>query len=200
MLKKIKNGKGKKESLYCLAVDPGFVETGLVLIAPGKKLKAFATFRAPQGIHDSCRAIGLTKAIGEQILDWLEPLALINANVLVGIELPVYTGNAVVFTKQVRLIQEIEAWLSAILSTARLIEIYPTESKFILTGRGGANKEEMINASPFKKMSMPRETQEALADAWGHGIAALSLRDNAVDISEYNYIERPAEKIMEGFA
>ncbi len=199
-MKESRKKNDKKEALYCLAVDPGFVETGLVLIAPGKKLKAFATFRAPSGIHDSCRAIGLTKAIGEQILTWLEPLKLLEKNLIIGIELPVYTGNALTFTKQVRLIQELEAWFSAILEETPLVEVYPTESKMLSTGRGGANKEEMIHASPFKKMSMPRETQEALADAWGHGIAALTLREHAIDISEHNYIDHPAEQITEGFA
>jgi Holliday junction resolvasome RuvABC endonuclease subunit len=165
----------EKYGYWAIGIDPGFGETGLVLLDPKNKVRAYATMKdAARGNADVLRARHLATRVAGMIANWFIQHEL--RDPVVCIELPVYTGNPVNFGKQIRLIQEIETRLHVY--ARRLIEVNPTQSKKLATGRGDATKPVVIAASPFHEDGglLPKEaryaTREALADAWAHAQAA----------------------------
>jgi len=176
-----------------VGIDPGFGLTGLVLVAPDDVVAAFATYHSP--VHAD--VIGRTAAIGNSIvthiLQWVWQFNI--RAVDIGIEMPVYRNNAGTLMLQMRLVQEIESGLYHLigpeLKSCYVYEVDPTTSKKLATGKGNADKGEMIVACPLLSLwgdkPMSKEIMEAVADAWAHTL--ITLQENAAkyDIVDIAY-------------
>lgn len=181
---------------WVAAIDPGFGETGMVLINPLGHLVAYATWTLSDGIP-SVRATSLATAVVCEIIDWKEAYKF--EWLLVGLEMPIMKmGNAFTFGLQMRLIQEIEAGLWNAGMKMTLCEVSPTASKRILTGDGRADKSAMILSSPFKSFhELSQSSREALADAWAHSKAALAL-ESEQGVHLHHQKQRPLDPIVRG--
>ena len=164
---------------WAIGIDPGFGETGIVLVLVDGKRKPqhWATFRCPpKGDENLCRAVSLASEIVSLVVLWVEEHNI--QRLSIGIETPIYNQNALAYEMQVRLLQEIESGLlhlvGAITKDCWLVEVPPGTSKLLATGSGRATKEDMVKAMPeeMQRMGQTRATKEALADAWGHSLAA----------------------------
>lgn len=163
---------------YCLGIDPGLKETGLVL-RRGNTVLEYALFCDKFGSTYPAylRVRVLTTQLIQIIRTWIDSYRILQLEV--GLEMPVYNRNADSYAKQIRLIQEIESFLS-LENVISQIEIYltecvPGESKMLATGYGAANKAEVFAASPFAKNKtllemMERDSLETLGDAWSHSL------------------------------
>jgi len=169
---------------WILGIDPGFTETGVVLLDPQAGPMAWATFSLKKG-EDLERAISLGVTVVEWIKDQIVEWGF--GRMRIGIEMPIVavrrgpsgailSMNVTTYLKQARLVQEIEAGLMALVVGnmwwAELVEVNNTTSKKRLTGSGRADKSMMVAASPFKDVK-PVHTAEALADAYAHALVAI---------------------------
>ena len=173
---------GQVRDHYCIGIDPGYGMTGIVLVDPtGEVLADFAAAHPPViGQPEHERAVRFTTQLWaaiDQMLEKIPPDSVLRY----GIETPVYTGHPVNFSKQWRLVQEIEARLHAnsmLDMPVQLAEIGPTTSKKLLTGKGDADKRDVIMAGPYRNRPDLRDvTREALADAYAHAHAAKLTED-----------------------
>ncbi len=173
--------------MYVVGIDPGYGETGVVLLE-NETYVAGATFKSPTGPLPMQRSLGLSRAVVTQIVQWVGQYNI--EDLLVGIETPIMnmqrnfknqmTANVDAYSKQMRTIQEIEHLLWDVArefqeegTTIWLEEVGPTESKKLVLKNGNAGKDEIIAASPFTdRDDLARTVQEALADAWMHARAA----------------------------
>ena len=177
---------------YVLGIDPGLTLTGMVLYKHKKDrtLLDWATHASPKlGYTDLQRVASLAEAILSTAQVWCHKYDIQALDAC--LELPIVRGNVRAFGKQMRLIQEIEVGLMFVLigkdrplANFHLVEVMPTESKRLATGSGKADKDDMIVASPLGDwdMGLDRDTQEALADAWGHGQAAYGGGGKRIDL------------------
>jgi Holliday junction resolvasome RuvABC endonuclease subunit len=178
---------------WCIGIDPGLRETGAVLfLDEGEETPvAWSTWScASTEFEDIQRVVALASRVIDEILFWIAEYGIEKLDI--SIETPVYKRNAATFTKQVRLVQEIESGIFHIvageLAECWVTEINPISSKVLSTGRGRATKEEMIAVSPFTNSKARKHTVETLADAWSHGLAAWTkgnrLRYSTMRVAE----------------
>lgn len=176
-----------------VGIDPGFMLTGLVLMAPDGGVAAFATYHSP--VHAD--VIGRTAAIGNSIvthiLQWIWQF---NIKVVdIGIEMPVYRNNAGTLMLQMRLVQEVESGLYHLigpeLKSCYIYEVDPMTSKKLATGKGNADKGEMIVACPLLALwgdkPMAQNVMEAVADAWAHTLITMHEHAAKYDIVDIQY-------------
>lgn len=156
---------------WVAGIDPGYGMTGMVLVDHLGELVAYAAFGRRPGEHEAKRAVLHANDVIDVVRGWID----MSGRLRVGIETPVYTQNPATFAKQWRLVQEIEGFLMGM--DVELVEVGPTTSKRVLTGSGLADKAAMVAASPFAGLPMPEDKREALADAWGHALAARKSHD-----------------------
>jgi hypothetical protein len=178
-----------KNDRWTVGVDPGLTETGMVLLDPSQMYRAGATFTAPRHLSsDLERIVNLGASVTGMLAAWTVKYGF--QRVLLGMEYPIVkSGNVATYRKQVSLLHEIESrlWDQWILShktygkdatLVRIAEINPSVSKRILTGDYQADKSAMIAAGPFEgRDDIPLLTREALADAYGHAMAALDIAE-----------------------
>lgn len=156
-----------------VGIDPGLGETGVVILSPELDVLACSSWTAPKG-NDLERCISLAGTVAAWVF---QQVPAGTGAIEIGLETPVLTGSPVVFAKQWRFLSLLEYFLYAeskkFSRSITLTEVTPTESKKALTGYGTADKEDMINYSPFTDAhNMRQSTKEAVADAYGHAIAA----------------------------
>lgn len=180
--------------MYTAGVDPGLTETGMVLLSPEGHYVAGTTFKATKTGADLARIVNLAAAMVNVIQSWVSQFEI--QEMLLGVEYPIVkrgAGGSVSvenYRKQINLLHEFEAGLwrwhnmndflrkypmvhETPLMKVHIAEVNPTSSKLAATGKGSADKDEMIYSSPFQKRDeIKRPTREALADAWAHAIAA----------------------------
>lgn len=166
---------------WTIGIDPGFGQTGVVLLR-GPEVKEFAVYSRGPGEP----AFQRTAYLGEKILNtlhqWLLRYGIERLDV--AIETPIWKKNAHNFELQWRLVHHIEfglwVWVS---SETRLwvTEVPPTTSKKLATGDGRASKETVAEASPFLRANFPDDTTwTTLGDAWAHSRAAWGGCPNCV--------------------
>ena len=171
---------------WSIGIDPGLTETGMVLCQESPKMEQtlveWRTFSCPPNDEDLTRVVSLASTAVETVIEWVEEYGIERLDV--SIEMPVYTHNAASYTKQIRLLEEIESGLfytvTGLVNEMHLTEVFPTTSKSLLTGSSRADKDRMV--SEFEKMSgvvleARRETKEAVADAYAHSLACWILRN-----------------------
>jgi Holliday junction resolvasome RuvABC endonuclease subunit len=191
---------------WYLGIDSGFGETGLVMLDWHLKVRAFATATCkPRGKSDVARACSLGGHIVDLVRQWVLDYNI--RNLTIGMELPVLTKNPVNYSKQVRLVQEIESGLLMTVAgliepgPCTLLEFGPSTSKRAATGDGSADKLQVINTSPFALAVMPEKlannTREALADAWAHAITAVQATRNNIVVSEIVRLDQEFAAIVD---
>ena len=160
---------------YAVGIDPGFGRTGVVLRLGTKDL-SWATMKCgPSEGTPFQRATKVADKISEVLVSMIEEHQITHLDI--SIETPFYNKNPATFELQWRLIQQIETFLWIVLSEYLdelwVTEVGPTTSKHLLTGSGKADKDMMVAASPFADSDiLDRDDLEAIADAWGHSLAA----------------------------
>jgi len=170
---------------YSIGIDPGLRETGVVLcheedtggVAPAYVLDEWVTYSCPSaGNEDLPRVVSLASSVVYAVLDFVKRYEIEQLDIC--IELPVYNHNAATYTKQIRLLEEIESGLffavAGELETLYLTEVYPTTSKKLLTGNAKAGKADMILA--YEMVNGPLDvkslhTKETVADAYAHSLS-----------------------------
>lgn len=147
---------------------------GIVLLSAALTPVAWATWTQPQLDHEVIRSVQMAVAVVDKLDDWFAHYGV--ERVRIGLELPIYNHNAVTHAKQWRLIQTVEDTLCGLAQYSGvevdLYEVGPSASKKALTGKGDATKIEMVAASPFRDLAASQDVREALADAFGHALAA----------------------------
>ena len=166
---------------WSIGIDPGLIETGLILCrdAVDPEVMAWRTYTSPPGNDDDLtRCIALAGYVVDQVVEWVEQYRIDELDVT--IELPVYTRNARGFTKQIRLLEEIESGLFHIVAGSvgqfYMTEVYPSTSKALLTNDGRADKDAMITT--YERVTgqvwpadTNKHTRETVADAYAHSLA-----------------------------
>lgn len=166
---------------HSIGIDPGLGETGLVLCTEDSRkeqvLHHWRTFSCPPAdSEDLTRVVSLASSVVDTIIEWIDEFHITELDCC--IELPVYKHNALTFTKQIRLLEEIESGLfftaTGLVERMIMTEVYPTTSKSLLTGNSRAKKPQMV--ADFEKLTGwtvdgPVATKEAVADAYAHSLA-----------------------------
>jgi Holliday junction resolvasome RuvABC endonuclease subunit len=184
---------------YVVGIDPGFRETGLALSRVDDldhfTMLGWVTLSSPPDDADTLRAIAMADQVLMEILGWINTYKITELDVV--IELPVYNHSAVTYTKQVRLLEEIQARLYQLLPSgvqATMTEVYPATSKAYLTGDARAKKNAMVavlykqQAHMFGNVVLGTHTAETIADAYahslcfGHGDRVYELGTQAPDV------------------
>ena len=186
--------KNKRWSIGC---DPGFGETGIVLVrhdGESRHVQAWATFSCHPNGSAYKRTEVLGVAVVTQIEQWCRRYRIEYLDF--AIETPLWKKNARSFELQWRLVQELEGLVASqeiALQELWLTEVSPTRSKKMATGRGSAQKSAIVKASPFAHLGphvghihlkcegmlaldsladpYKKDTVETLADAWAHSLA-----------------------------
>jgi Holliday junction resolvasome RuvABC endonuclease subunit len=181
---------------HSIGIDPGLGETGLVLCTEDARkeqvLHHWRTFSCPPGDNeDLTRVVSLASSVVDTVIEWIDEFNIRELDTC--IELPVYKRNALTYTKQIRLLEEIESGLfftaTGLVDRMILTEVYPTTSKVLLTSNSRAKKPQMVEA--FEKMTgweldAPKATKEAVADAYAHSLACWikGVSGNRLNMSE----------------
>ena len=179
---------------WSIGIDPGFGESGLVLCkdATEPELVEWVTWTCPPSSGDDvARAVGLSDSIVHTIVEWINTYDI--AQLDVAIELPVYTRNAAMYCKQVRLLEEIESGVlfvvAGLVEQCYLTEVYPTTSKSLLCNTSQADKYVMIEN--FQKITGivvdgNHQTKHTVADAYAHSLATWmeGLRVTRMNLTE----------------
>lgn len=165
---------------WAIGIDPGLRETGVVLCKDKlePEMVEWVTYSCPPGDEDLTRVISLGGAVVDCVIGWINQYGIDAVDV--SIELPIYNHNAATFTKQIRLVEEIESGLFHIatgeVKQFYMTEVYPATSKGLLTNNGRAKKPEMISC--YEKLTgqvWPQgtnlHTKETVADAYAHSLA-----------------------------
>lgn len=161
---------------YAVGIDPGLMETGVVLCNDDDDLTpvAWATFSSPTGHTTLARVVSLASEVVMTLMGWCQEYDIKELDV--AIETPIQKVNVASFGKQMRLLQEIESGVfhivSGQLNECWVTEVNPVQSKILATGNPRAGKSLMVNCSPFENYIVRKSTLEAIADAWAHANAA----------------------------
>jgi hypothetical protein len=176
---------------WAIGIDPGLGETGLVLRPADERNKviAWAVLSCPPNGSGLERTRDLAAAVMGVLDDWvwqhmLDPWSEpeIEAALDIGIETPIYNGNARSFELQWRLVAALEEsigrTLAEVLSKVWITEVPPSTSKQ-LAGKGFTTKDQVFGASPFPGMradgklsiALSKDTYQTLSDAWAHSLA-----------------------------
>lgn len=171
--------------MWVVGIDPGFGETGVVLLDDPRSVRGYATFSSKRnGFHDLVRAQALGFHVMGTVREWVDTHRI--RSLVVCIETPVLGKNVNNLFKQVRTLQAVEerlfSGLGGLLKSAVLIEVNPTRSKRLGTGNARADKDEIVRNSPFADSTLVPigtrpETRSTLADAWLHAQSAWYDRD-----------------------
>lgn len=166
---------------YSIGIDPGFGEAAAVLYrdANENEVLAYATWTASNPNDPAAaRAITLADHMIDTLMFWVQQFDIRLLDI--GIETPIMARNVDGFSKQWRLVQELESGImhrvSGELVECWVTEVNPSQSKMLATNDGRASKAEMIASSPFRASSFRDATKEALADAWAHGLATWEVK------------------------
>ena len=165
---------------WSIGIDPGLRETGVILCRDGTEPEVieWVTYTCPPGDEDITRVVSLGAYVVDTVLGWIEEHGIEQLDVC--IELPVYTHNAASFTKQIRLVEEIESGLFHLVvgevNQFYMTEVYPSTSKGLLTNDGRADKDRMIACyEEMAGLDWPegtrKHTKETVADAYAHSLA-----------------------------
>jgi Holliday junction resolvasome RuvABC endonuclease subunit len=172
---------------YSIGIDPGLRETGVVLchelppsggkVVPTYEVVEWVTFSCPSGSdEDLTRVVSLASSVVHAVLDFIQRYEIEELDI--GIELPVYKHNAATYTKQIRLLEEIESGIfftvTGEVEQLFLTEVYPTTSKSLLTGSAKADKNAMISAYVQYNGEIGtnnQHTRETVADAYAHSLS-----------------------------
>jgi len=181
---------------WSIGIDPGLGETGVVLCRDDVQplTEEWVTYSCPPGDEDVARVVSLAGAVIDCIVGWIEEYGIEQLDIC--IELPVYKHNAATYTKQIRLLEEIESGLFFLVAgevkQLYLTEVYPSTSKGLLTNDGRADKDRMVEC--YEKLHPPwdkgvnRATKEAVADAYAHSLACwltgANLRMTRVNLTD----------------
>jgi len=166
---------------HVMGLDPGFGESGVVLIDEDERPLEWFTLSRKTG-DDLSRAI----IMGDKITNWITTMAdkYDMQDLRIGLELPVVAVkkvgsrvvgmNASTYAKQMRLYHEIESQLLLKIIHLKLhieiAEIGNATSKRLLTGDGRADKGKMLACGPFTQHK-PKYTAITLSDAYAHALA-----------------------------
>lgn len=169
---------------YSIGIDPGLRETGVILCheepyaggtAPVFVVDEWVTYSCPSGSEDLARVVSLASSVVHAILDFVQRYEIEELDI--GIELPIYNHNAATYTKQIRLLEEIESGIFFTVTDEVeqlfLTEVYPTTSKVLLTGNSKASKQDMIFSYQMANgeiESKVQHTRETVADAYAHSL------------------------------
>jgi Holliday junction resolvasome RuvABC endonuclease subunit len=158
---------------HTIAIDPGFGETG-ILLKHGTEVKEWGVFSCRSGPPPFSRAVSLVERLMDLTQQWVARYKIEELEVV--IERPVWNRNASTFELQWRLIQHLESalwiWVSEDVKLW-VTEVHNATSKKLATGDGGADKEKVAEASPFRRADFPSETTwTTLGDTWAHSLAA----------------------------
>jgi Holliday junction resolvasome RuvABC endonuclease subunit len=170
-----------EQERWAIGIDPGLRETGVVLCKDGvePEMMEWVTYSCPPGDADITRVVSLGGSVVDCIVGWIREYGIEELDVT--IELPVYTHNAASFTKQIRLVEEIESGLFHVVtdcvSKLYMTEVYPSTSKGLLANNGRAGKDEMIECyERVTQQEWPagtkKHTKETVADAYAHSLAS----------------------------
>lgn len=162
---------------WSVGIDPGFGEAGIVLRPDEMEdaATAWATYTCPPATStDLLRATATAETMMNTLAEWITKYEV--AELDVAIETPVYTRNPLVFTKQIRLFEELEScllfYITGLVDELWLTEVNPTTSKILLTDNHKADKDQMIAASPWRHaVALTYSNQHTLADAYAHSLA-----------------------------
>jgi Holliday junction resolvasome RuvABC endonuclease subunit len=166
---------------WAIGIDPGLRETGVVLCRDDTQptMVEWVTYSCPPGDADITRVVSLAGFVVDCVVGWAREYGIEELDVT--IELPVYKHNAATFTKQIRLVEEIESGLFHVatgeVEQFYMTEVYPSTSKGLLTNNGRADKSEMIDC--YERVTgqewpvgTKRHTKETVADAYAHSLAS----------------------------
>ncbi len=165
---------------WSVGIDPGLRETGVILCRDGvqPEVVEWVTYSCPPGDADITRVVSLAAYVVDAALHWVDEYDIKLLDVT--IELPVYTRNAATFTKQIRLLEEIESGLFHLVTGEvdqfYMTEVYPSTSKGLLTNDGRADKDRMIavyetTTGQNWPAGTKKHTKETVADAYAHSLA-----------------------------
>jgi len=171
---------------YSIGIDPGLRETGVVLcheeppkggtVVPTYVVDEWVTYTCPSGSEDLPRVVSLASSVVHAVLDFVKRYEIEELDI--SIELPIYNHNAATYTKQIRLLEEIESGIfftvTGEVEQLFLTEVYPTTSKSLLTDNARAGKEEMIHNYVLINGEIDaknQHTRETVADAYAHSLA-----------------------------
>lgn len=165
---------------WAIGIDPGLGETGVVLCrdADEPELVQWVTYSCPPGgDEDLTRVVSLGGAVVDCVLGMIYDEGIDQLDI--GIEMPVYKHNAATFTKQIRLVEEIQSGIFHLatgeVDQMYMTEVFPSTSKMLLTEDARADKRKMI--SSFEKLTghqwedgVTLHTKETVADAYAHSL------------------------------
>ena len=165
--------------VWSLGIDPGYGETGAVLSLVNDGIPVEAACWCNDNTHElpMLRAMSICIPMMEQVLAWITEHDI---EVLrVGLEEPIYNGNPKVLMIQMSLFVMLQAYVYDYL-TPHLDELYLTivsnqTSKKRLTGNGHADKNAMINSSPwvgYTSHGLTYAQAHTLADAYAQGLCS----------------------------
>ena len=175
-----------RKGRWCVGVDPGLTETGVVLCRENSRrdleVVESATYSCgtQSGMPDICRITALAGVVIDLLTEWQDKYSIEAWDV--AIEYPVYKRNAKTFQRQIQLYESIMEGIlfqiSGLMEECWVTEVNPMTSKSLA---GCARNEKPVDQSPFAKTRDPKATKEALADAWAHalgtwGVAQRSTR------------------------
>lgn len=166
---------------FVVAIDPGLMELGIVLMLDGKVL-AYATYTSPKGRASLSRVVAMADEIVSQIAEWVYKYEIKHVDIC--IEYPIYNGNPKIFEIQIRLMQELETGflhvVAGLTEECWLTRVNPKQVKRLATGVGNADKTLVVKAGPFDwKAGIADESIEALSDAWAASLAGWEKLDGA---------------------
>lgn len=164
-----------------VGIDPGMKRTGVVIMSENKNVMMAATFASTgkefTKFSHGERVLDLSSEIYEWVGSQLAMLAYDKIKLVIETPIMNKTRNVKTYALQWRTVQ-------AIISRFRreydadIIEVHNTAVKIAGTGRGNADKDEMIFNSPFEEGQFGdtvtgHDSVEALADAWGIALCAF---------------------------
>ncbi len=179
-----------------IGIDPGLTKTGMTIFpdADDRDILAWATLACTvTKVPDLARVLSLADMVVTTLLRWVEDFEI--QDVDIGIELPVLGSNPKSFSKQYRLVQEIESGIyyriAPEVRQCWVTEVYPTTSKSLACNYGQASKADIIEASPFS-VEIERErldVVEAIADAWAHALSTWKGTGRPADRLDFTTME-----------
>ena len=176
---------------WCVGIDPGLGETGVVLCREdGRRdlvIVESATYSCATqtGVPDICRVTALAGAVVDLLTEWQEAYSIEAWDV--SIEHPVYKRNAKGFQRQIQLYESIMEGIlfqiSGWMDECWVTEVNPMTSKSLA---GCGRSEKPVEQSPFAKSDYTIATKEALADAWAHALGTWGVAKRATRTPFHN--------------
>jgi Holliday junction resolvasome RuvABC endonuclease subunit len=173
-------------SFTVVGIDPGMKRTGVVLMNEDREVITAATFASGSAKFSKHHHGSRVADLAYQIQDWVDSECtwredMVFDRLSLVIETPVMNKvrNVKGFSLQWRTVQAIISRFRAkYYAAVDVIEVHNTAVKIAATGRGDADKAEIIHNSPFVEGTFGdtvtgHDSVEALADAWGVALCAF---------------------------